>query len=134
MSNDINYIGPVNAEWVDPAMDLPPKFERVMIKARFMKESFVYIECELRHGRWEDSHDQDWTSEVIAWLRIGGPSDSISRAQVQAAVDALRGAAKYDRIKGKYEDQPYLVALAEGIDEAREIVTQHTGVTPTEVE
>lgn len=56
------------------------------------------------------------------------------RAALREAVDALRGAAEYDRSKGAYEGRPYIVAVGDGIDEAREIITAHTGVAPTEVD
>ena len=124
MSNDINYIGPINAEWVDPKVEWPPDgWHGPVLICQEVEAVTIYT----NQRKWFDG----WFS---AWLRVGGPSDTIPRAQVQAAVDALRGAAEYDRSKGEYEDRPYLVALADGIDEALDIMAYHTGVTPKEAE
>ena len=78
-----NYIGRVDAEWVDPAVKLPPEKWPVMCRSgtvRFF--SACYID-----GYWYDDHGL--FCDPIAWLRVGGPSTAIPREKVQAAVDEL---------------------------------------------
>lgn len=84
-----NYIGKIDAEWVDPAVELPPDGWRGMIVWKGNGEQ--------RMGHWSG---MEWRSpgaepfryylnEIVAWLRIGGPTDAVPRAAVQAAVDRL---------------------------------------------
>ena len=75
-----NYIGKVDAEWVDPAVELPTDEELRLVRLATGDEIHAYFDhyCEKWHGLI-----------VVAWLRIGGPSTAIPREKVQAAVDSI---------------------------------------------
>ena len=111
-----NYIGKVDAEWVDPKVELPPDGWCGMCKSGSVS---------LFYARWVG---RKWTDQDLlfrdptAWLRIGGPSTAIPRERVQAAVDHL------------YECE----AQADGggdwaFREALDSIDHHTGITPSEV-
>lgn len=118
-----NYIGPIEAEWVDRAVELPPDGWRGMIVWKGNGEH--------RMGHWSG---REWRSpgaepflyylnEIVAWLRIGGPSDAVPRAKVQAAVDEIT----------KYADEIPGTRCARGLRWARHLIATHTSVTPSGV-
>ena len=111
-----NYIGKVDAEWVDPAVELPPDEDLRLVRLATGDEIHAYFDhyCEKWHGL-----------DVVAWLRIGGPSMAIPREKVQAAVDhAKRVRLEFNEI-GRQD-------MANAFCRAEEIFRHYTGVTPTE--
>ena len=71
-----NYIGKIDAEWVDPAVELPPNGYGIVVRN---SDGGISL------AEW---HNSPWPlTRWVAWLRIGGPSTDIPRAQVQAAAD-----------------------------------------------
>ena len=112
-----NYIGKVDAEWVDPMVELPPEGWSGWVRNKCGSEGFsglyTRVEC------WTDG----W---FVAWLRIGGPSTAIPRGQVQAAVDhAKRVRLEFHEI-GRQD-------MANAFYRAEEIFWHCTGIKPTEV-
>jgi hypothetical protein len=75
-----NYIGKVDAEWVDPVVELPEQGHGIIVRN---SDGGVSL------AEW---HNSPWPmGRWVAWLRIGGPSDAIPREAVQAAVLEMRG-------------------------------------------
>lgn len=85
-----NYIGKIDAEWVDARVELPPDGWHGLIIWK--------VNGDLRIGHWIGMEWRSpgaepftyYLSEIVAWLRIGGPSTAIPRERVQAAVDDVR--------------------------------------------
>jgi hypothetical protein len=75
-----NYIGKIEAEWVDPAVELPPDGWRGL--AINSDGDVVYATAHV---------PRVLLGCLVAWLRISGPSDAIPREAVQAAVLEMRG-------------------------------------------
>ncbi len=72
-----NYIGKIEAEWVDPAVELP-------------EEGWYTVRWHSGQVATSSFDGQKWGyPSVSAWLRIGGPSTDIPREQAQKAVDEL---------------------------------------------
>jgi hypothetical protein len=107
-----NYIGKIEAEWVDPAVELPPDGWRGL--AINSDGDVVYATAHV---------PRVLLGCLVAWLRIGGPSDAIPRAKVQAAVDEIK----------RIRTQTVYGYQATGLDIALDELRDHTGVTPTEV-
>jgi len=123
-----NYIGKIDAEWVDPRVELPPEGVAVIgyFGTSMFGDQIFPVEC--INGNWGESyHGPSWACDPpIRWLRIGGPSTAIPRdlvGQVQAAVDEMRcakcGCVRTEAQGGK------IFAMC---DDCR-----CTGITPTEV-
>jgi len=122
-------IGPIEAEWMDPAVKLPPD-GWTGLASWSENENTEEIEghdsAMFANGEWYrsnlitlDNYGPD------AWLRINGPSDSIPREKVQLAVDVLENIAAHLEEDGKNE-------AAISIRYVISIMSQHTGVKPTE--
>jgi hypothetical protein len=81
-----NYIGKVDAEWVDPKVELPPDGWTGLARREHCAEI-------TRGAYWYGGifRDENHNSllYVGAWLRIGGPSTSILREQVQAKLGQM---------------------------------------------
>jgi hypothetical protein len=129
-----NYIGKIEAEWVDPAVELPPDGWRGL--AINSDGDVVYATAHV---------PRVLLSCLVAWLRISGPSDAIPREAVQAAVDAIHSKARYWMADGAREAPFHEVGdqynyMASGLSQAMKIietetgVIRKTGVTPTEVQ
>jgi len=110
-----NYIGKVDAEWVDPAVELPP--ELVDVTAIIGSPAYLHV-MQYNGDSWSGRSGLVLPVPV-AWLRIGGPTDAIPRAQVQAAVDYMA------EVEAQ-EDGGADFAYQDCID----AVVHHTGVTP----
>jgi len=85
-----NYIGKVDAEWVDPAVELPPDEELRRVRLATGDEIHAYFDhyCEKWHGLI-----------VVAWLRIGGPSTAIQDREAEIwndLVESCREIVGYD--------------------------------------
>jgi hypothetical protein len=109
------YIGKVDAEWVDPAVELPPDGW----------EGMVIFSDGTTGPTWRENSAFDEEYAVAAWLRIGGPSTAIPREKVQAAVDRIRGCSDVLRREG-YEPI--------GHDNALMHIANSTGITPSGVQ
>lgn len=110
-----NYIGKIEAEWVDPAVELPEQGHGIIVRN---SDGGVSL------AEW---HNSPWpTGRWVAWLRIGGPVDTVPRAKVQAAVDDIRDFLKIPSNNkiARAQDQGASLALSS--------VARHTGITPTE--
>ena len=106
-----NYIGKVEAEWVDPVVELPEQGHGIIVRN---SDGGVSL------AEW---HNSPWPmGRWVAWLRIGGPSDAIPREAVQAAVDEIGGS---------------LGSCCQECDaanaESLAAIERHTGVTPSVV-
>jgi hypothetical protein len=113
-----NYIGKVDAEWVDPVVELPEQGHGIIVRN---SDGGVSL------AEW---HNSPWPmGRWVAWLRIGGPSDAIPREAVQAAVDEM------DRIAYLVGTHPKALR---GMHLKRwqdlSIMQQLTGVTPSVAE
>ena len=113
-----NYIGKVDAEWVDPNVELPPQRWRGTCRH---KSGYVHS-CVYDSGTFYLSGTGIPADEPLAWLRVGGPSTAIPRAAVQAAVDHLYECEEQADGGGDW-------AFREALDS----IDHHTGVTPSEV-
>ena len=95
---DNNYIGKVDAEWVDPKVELPmgvptgptnpPAWEGL---ADF-GDAPIFPGIQMAH--YHDDHGWgvgiDGVRPPLRWLRIGGPSTAIPREKVQALSDLAK--------------------------------------------
>jgi hypothetical protein len=92
-----NYIGPIEAEWVDPAVELPPDDKIVPVR---MRDGLLYEGYYNRRGLglWSSS-DAEYEIFPIAWLRIGGPLTADD--QLRAALSRI-----YDEEMGDSIDKP----------------------------
>lgn len=112
-----NYIGKVDAEWVDPVVELPEQGNGIIVRNTDGGVSLA---------EW---HNSPWPmGRWIAWLRIGGPSDAIPRAKVQAAVDLMEKQRKIMASTPSATD--YNEAYADGLIDYHMEIKRHTGVTP----
>lgn len=99
--HDINYIGPVEAEWVDPKVELPPEGS-IIIKNTFGDvRPADWIECPWPFDRW------------VAWLRIGGPSDAIPHCkcdQLIPGLDAINSCVEFAELHhmAPYDQPPFV--------------------------
>jgi hypothetical protein len=135
-----NYIGKVDAEWVDPAVELPPEGEWVHTEVGYWDGAIEPMMNFIRCGLWNEGADLIDAEKifVLRWLRIGGPTDAIPRAQVQAAVDEMKRRYQHGEncINGEdgscegcnlYRFQfPHCKSFA--------CIERFTGVTPSEVQ
>lgn len=118
-----NYIGKVDAEWVDPAVELP-------------EEGWYTVRWHSGQVARSSFDGQKWGyPSVSAWLRIGGPSTDIPRAKVQAAVDEMVKLNQLGKICINGESRGcegcalamYPVQLCRSLA----CIAHHTGITPT---
>ena len=124
-----NYIGKVEAEWVDPKAELPPDGWQGLVKHEIDDDIVRGASFYLNDGVIRDEN-RNRLLYVAAWLRIGGPSTAIPREKVQAAVDDLRETRNIFIGHARADSGG---CISEGISEAIKIVTNHTGVTPSGV-
>jgi hypothetical protein len=90
-----NYIGPINAEWVDPSVEFPPDDKIVPVR---MRDGLLYEGYYNRRGLglWSSS-DAEYEIFPIAWLRIGGPSTA--NDQLRAALSRIHDEEMGDSIE-----------------------------------
>lgn len=91
-----NYIGKIEAEWVDPAEETPMEVPTGSINPPAWEGLADFGEAPINPGlqfcAYHDDHG--WSVGIdgmpfpLRWLRIGGPSDAIPREAVQAAHEA----------------------------------------------
>jgi len=128
-----NYIGKVDAEWVDPKVELPPDEENDIFTIRMRSGEQLQAIRSSRPGKWFAAIVKELVDDcqVVAWLRIGGPSTAIPREKVQAAVDEAAGdpAARCGCLLEGCSD----CDLDAGIDYTIDIIADHTGITPSGV-
>ena len=179
-----NYIGKIDAEWVDPAVELPPdnlvclatdmvgrmwisggpdrrlqpgdrwlrlggpssepETERMRLAAcsvaalantRESAKAARDVPDEYKSASWHDvcaAVDR----EMDLRDRIGGPTDAIPLAKVQAAVDGIAFEARGDQNTARHDrDQSrYYYARFDGRQNDLALIAHHTGVTPSEVQ
>jgi hypothetical protein len=121
-----NYIGKVDAEWVDPAVELPP--ELVDVTAIIGSPAYLHV-MQYNGDSWSGRSGLVLPVPV-AWLRIGGPTDAIPRAQVQAAVDEIDRRVRMGLGGLNAATDPDRIAACEAYENCIGLVTNHTGVTP----
>ena len=121
---DNNYIGKVDAEWVDPKVELPP--EMVDIVAIIGNPEYLHVmtfDGESWMGR------SGLTLPVpVAWLRIGGPSTAIPREKVQAAVDHM---CTFNCRNIGVQNGAWSGRIV--MDASLDTIRNHTGITPSGV-
>jgi hypothetical protein len=124
-----NYIGKVDAEWVDPAVELPPDEENDIFTIRMRSGEQLQAIRSSRPGKWFAAIVKELVDDcqVVAWLRIGGPSTAIPMEQVQAAVDRIGRSVNMPNI------HPEDHAITKGMHYCLFALKQETGVTPSEV-
>lgn len=120
-----NYIGKIEAEWVDPAVELPPDEWHGSIMLHECGDYESLSEGFFARGKMRSLYNTGIV-RYTAWLRIGGPVDTVPRAKVQAAVDDIRDFLKIPSNNkiARAQDQGASLALSS--------VARHTGITPTE--
>jgi len=130
MSEIQNHIGKIDAEWVDPKVELPP--DRWEGPVNYDEHAMR------REGRWLFftrsgalvSFGSPWR-----WLRIGGPSTAIPREQVQAAANEIHEKAHYWMGECQHEAPYHEVGdmyggIAKGLKTAMDIIRRQTGIEP----
>lgn len=142
-----NYIGKIDAEWVDPRMETPMGVPTGSTNPPAWEGLADFGEAPINPGlqfcTYHDDHG--WSVGIdgmpfpLRWLRIGGPSTDIPRAQVQAAVDEI---AHERSISHKGLLLSEMGAPAEKFHEGRKsafgcsvsLIKNHTGIMPREVQ
>lgn len=78
----------------------------------------------------QDSLERIYYKHLIARIIQAAMVDTVPRAAVQAAVDEMR-----DRFTGvMHSVDPHRRGIASGVSQAADIIINHTGITPTEVQ
>ena len=123
-----NYIGKVDAEWVDPVVELPPDGCRVVCLVNAGARPYTF-RCE--RGDWID--DDGLLRVPAAWLRIGGPSTAIPHEKAQEAVDRIDRLAHMGLTGTIAAEDPERVAASEAYANCIGVMEKITGITPSVV-